>query len=226
MPKTSAAKSQTGIWHDGLFRQCGQTKAGSVFRDVGHLIGRSVVVVWFSIPFLCASLHIGGPHWAVLCARADSRHRRAYIAIISCVSSSDASCAEGKGLKSNRCLLFCKYGLRPHMSCISRWLWQRCHVDELCNTFLESLHDVSGPTSNGRSRNPLIHPFYDKLFALRTWALVSTFTRFLAFSLPHTQSVLVPYSHAFKLTVARFLSVIVSLPIRVLTRHYSHSLAV
>jgi len=115
--------------------------------------------------------------------RADSRRRRAYIAIISCVSSRDVSCAEGKGLKSNRSLRFCRYGLRPHMSCISRWLWQRCHVDELGNTFLESLNDVSGPTSNGRSRNPLIHPFYDKLFALRTWAASEHFhTVFSIFS--------------------------------------------
>jgi len=46
-----------------------QRKPDRYFRDVGHLIGRSVVVVaavWFSTPFLCASLHIGGPHWAVL----------------------------------------------------------------------------------------------------------------------------------------------------------------
>ena len=31
MPKTSAAKSQTGTWRDGLSRECGLTEAGSAF---------------------------------------------------------------------------------------------------------------------------------------------------------------------------------------------------
>ena len=41
-------------------------------RDFGGLVGRSVVGVWPSIPFLDSLLRIGGLHWPALFLEADS----------------------------------------------------------------------------------------------------------------------------------------------------------